>query len=63
MAEAEAFIYGLMFGGEASFSNTEVMSMINAMSNYNNLTGADILSIRDQIATGLGISDSNRDNL
>ena len=63
LAEAEAFIYGLMFGGEASFSNTEVMSMINAMSNYNNLTGADILSIRDQIATGLGISDSNRDNL
>ncbi|MBM55208.1 MAG: DUF4856 domain-containing protein [Euryarchaeota archaeon] len=63
LAEAEAFIYGLMFGGEASFSKAEVEEMMSDMSDYNSLTGADIHAIRDQIATGLNISDSHRDNL
>ena len=63
LAEAEAFIYGLMFGGEASFSKAEVEDMMNAMSDYNSLTGGDIHAVRDQIATGLNISDSHRDNL
>ncbi|MBM72107.1 MAG: DUF4856 domain-containing protein [Crocinitomicaceae bacterium] len=63
LAEAEAFIHGLKFGGEPSFSGVEIDDMMSAMSNYNNLSGEDILSIRNQIATGLGISDSDRDNL
>jgi len=63
LAEAEAFIHGLMFGGEASFSKSEVEGMMNAMSNYNTLGPDDITSVRNQIADGLNISDSNRDNL
>ena len=63
LAEAEAFIYGLKFGGDASFSGLDVDGMIDAMANYNTLSGDDIHAVRDQIATGLGISDSDRDNL
>ena len=63
LAEAEAFIHGLKFGGDASFSASEVDGMMDAMSNYNELGFDDIHAVRNQIATGLGISDSDRDNL
>ena len=63
LAEAEAFIHGLMFGGVASFSQSEVEGMMDAMANYNTLGPDDITSVRNDIATGLGISASDRDAL
>ncbi len=58
LAEAEAFIHGLLYGGEASFSTSEVYGMMDAMANYNTLGPDDIESIRNQIADGLMISTS-----
>ena len=52
-----------MFGGEASFSQSEVEGMMDAMANYNTLGTDEITSVRNDIATGLGISATDRDAL
>ena len=63
LAEAEAFIHGLMFGGESSFSQSDVEGMMDAMANYNTLGTDEITGVRNDVATGLGISASDRDAL